>query len=432
MMKKIIILAVVVLILALILFAQEEGPKILIKNGRIVPVEGEIVENADLLIANGTIAAIGKDLSVSPGSKVVDASGMSVYPGFIDAFTHYGLAEIGAIPSTVDTRELGKENPELKAAWAINPFSAHIRTGRVCGTTTALVAPAGGTFPGLSTLIKLEGWTIEEMVVQEVATSLINFPMTPRPPGGERLAPSAEVKADVTSKLVEKIQKYLKEARHYLRLKAAAAENPGNKAPDVNPKFEALAPVLDGSLPVILSVEKAKDIELAIKFVQEEKIKAIFRGCAQGYKVADKIKEAGIPVIIDDLYRGPSEPEDGYDAVFRNAAALAEAGVQICFSSGEQPAVSKDLPYHAARAVAFGLDREEAIRALTIHPARIFGIDDRMGSLEVGKDADLFITTGDPLDIRSEVKHMFINGREIDLANWWETLYETWKKRPTK
>ena len=183
-------------------------------------------------------------------------------------------------------------------------------------------------------------------------------------------------------------------------------------------------------MPVIISVEKAKDIELAIKFVREEKVKAIFRGCAQGYKVADKIKAAGIPVIIDSLYTGPSEPEDGYDAPYRNVVELARAGVVIAFSSGDDPSQGKDLPYHAAKAVAFGLPREEAIKALTINPARILGLADRLGSIEAGKDADLIIAAGDPLDARTEVKRLVINGRAIDMVNWWETLYDKFSKRP--
>jgi len=179
-------------------------------------------------------------------------------------------------------------------------------------------------------------------------------------------------------------------------------------------------------------VEKEKDIELALKFIKEEKLKAVFRGCSQGFKVASKIKEAGIPVIIDSLYVGPVEPEDGYDAPFRNVIELVKAGVPICFSSGDDPAAGKDLPYHAARAVAYGLDHEEAIKALTINPARIFGVEDRLGSLETGKDADLFITTGDPLDTRSEVRHLFIGGRHIDMKNYWDGLYEKYQMRPIK
>ncbi|MFP4082699.1 MAG: amidohydrolase family protein [Candidatus Aminicenantes bacterium] len=431
-MKKLIIVVLITISLLLLAVAQEKEKKILIKNGTIVPVEGEIIPRGDLLIEHGKISAIGEKISQPEDARVIDASEMSVYPGFIDAYTHFGLMEIGAIASTVDIRELGKENPELKVVWAINPHSVHFKTSRINGTTTALVAPSGGTFPGISALIKMGGWTIQDMVIKPEATSLINFPMTPRPPRGARLGPQEETRADITSKLVEKIKEYLAEARRYLELKNTAAKNPKVEPPEMNPKYEALAPVLDGSLPVILSVEKATDIELAIQFVQEEKIKAIFRGCAQGLRVAQKIKEAEIPVIIDHLYRGPSEPEDGYDAPFRNVVELARAGVKICFSSGSNPALGKDLPYHAARAVAFGLDRDEAIKALTLYPAQIFGIDDRVGSLEVEKDADLFITTGDPLDIRSEVKHLFIDGQELDLSNWWEKLYRKWQKRPRK
>jgi imidazolonepropionase-like amidohydrolase len=277
----------------------------------------------------------------------------------------------------------------------------------------------------------MDGWTVPEMVVKEAATSFINFPMTPRPVG-EGLTVQKEAKEDVTSKLVEKIRDYLKEARRYLGLKKLAAAGSGVEAPEYNAKFEALAPVFDGTLPVIVSVEKAKDIELAIKFVQDEKLKAIFRGCAQGFKVADKIKESGIPVIIDSLYTGPSEPEDGYDAPYRNVVELARAGVMISFSSGDSPAAGKDLPYHAAKAVAFGLPRDEAIKALTINPARIFGVADRLGSIEAGKDADLLIAAGDPLDSRTELKHLVINGRAIDMSNWWEALYDKFRRRPEK
>jgi len=269
------------------------------------------------------------------------------------------------------------------------------------------------------------------MAVNEAATSLINFPMTPRA-SREGASVQKEGGDEVTSKLVDKIKDYLGEARRYLQLKALASSNPAVKAPATNAKYEALAAVLDGELPVIVSVEKAKDIELALKFVKEQKLKAIFRGCAQGFKVADKIKAAGVPVIIDSLYQGPSEPEDGYDAPYRNVVELARAGVTILFSSGDDPSAGKDLTYHAAKAVAFGLDRNEALKALTVNPAGVFGASARLGSLEPGKDADLFVATGDPLDARTEVKALFINGRKVDMSNWWEKQYEKWKSRPVK
>jgi len=431
MRKLAIILVSILLASATIISSPPDPAKLFIKNATIVPVVGERIEGGSILVEDGKIKAVGKALQAPAEAQVIDASGMFVYPGFIDSYSHFGLTEIGAIPSTTDYREMGKENPELRVAWAINPHSVHFGTGRVTGTTTALVAPSGGTFPGISALIKMDGWAFPEMVVVEAATSFINFPMTPRPVG-EGVTVQKEAKDDVTSKLVEKIRDYLKEARRYLKLKKLAAVDSGVKAPEYNAKYEALGPVLDGTLPVIISVEKAKDIELAIKFVQGEKLKAIFRGCAQGFKVAAKIKQSGIPVIIDSLYIGPSDPEDGYDAPYRNVVELAKAGILISFSSGDSPAQGKDLPYHAAKAVAFGLPHEEAIKALTINPAKIFGVSDRLGSIEAGKDADLVIATGDPLDMRTEVKQLVINGRAIDMSNWWETLYQKFKSRPEK
>jgi imidazolonepropionase-like amidohydrolase len=430
-MKKLVLLvAAIVAASGTILFSQGEPGKLFIKNATIFPVAGEKIEGGSILVEGGKIRSVGKDLQAPAGAEIIDASGMSVYPGFVDSYSHFGLAEIGAIPSTTDYREMGRENPELRVVWAINPHSVHFGTGRVTGTTTALVAPAGGTFPGLSALVKMDGWALPEMVIKEVATSFINFPMTPRP-SGEGVAVQKEAKEDVTSKLVEKIRDYLKEARRYIELKRLAVADPSVKAPEHNAKYEALGPVLDGTFPVILSAE-IQDIELAIKFVRDEKLKAIFRGCAQGFKVADKIRESGIPVILDSLYTGPSEPEDGYDAPYRNAVELARAGVLISFSSGDDPAQGKDLPYHAAKTVAFGLSREEAIKALTINPAKIFGVEDRLGSIEAGKDADLLIATGDALDARTEVKQLVINGRAIDMSNWWETLYDKFKKRPER
>jgi imidazolonepropionase-like amidohydrolase len=411
--------------------AQDAPGRYLITNAAVVPAAGTRLERTSLLIVDGKIAAIGQNLAAPAGAKVIDASGLTVYPGFIDAFTHFGLSEIGAIAATVDSREMGRENPEVKAAWAINPQSVHFGTSRINGTTTALVAPQGGTFPGIAALVKMDGWTFPEMAVRDEAASLINFPTTPRRSGEGGVSAGGEAKDDVTSKLVDKIKEYLDEARRYLALKKAAAAA-GRPLPAPDPKFEALAPVLDGRLPVILAVEKAKDIELAIKFVQEQKLKAIFRGCAQGYKVADKIKQAGIAVIIDSLYTGPSEPEEGYDAPYRNVVELAKAGVTICFSSGDDPAAGKDLTYHAAKAVAFGLPRDEALKALTVNPAAVYGLSERMGTIEAGKDADLFLATGDPLDAKSDVKMMFINGRPIDLSNWWSDAYNKWKARPIK
>jgi imidazolonepropionase-like amidohydrolase len=430
-MKRLALIVLIVLFSVCAVFSEGKETY-LIKNANIYPVVGEKIERGCILIENGKIKKVAKDITPTEEAVVIDAAGMYVYPGFIDSYTHLGLIEISSIAASVDTRELGKENPELKVIWAINPQSVHFAISRINGTTTAMVAPTSGTFPGISALVKMDGWTIDEMLLDDDATSIINFPVSPKPTRESRIKKEEKAKIDITEKLVEKIKKYLAEARRYHELKKIAEKNKSVSSPEINAKFEALGPVLRGELPVMISVEKAKDIKLAIKFVKEEKLKAVFFGCAQGYMVADKIARAKIPVILDSLYTRPSEPEEPYDAQWTNPAKLAEAGVVICFSSGGSPAMAKDLPYHAGRAVAFGLDRDEAIKAVTINPAKVFGVDDRIGSIEPGKDADLFITTGDPLDPKSAVKYLFIDGRKIDLSNWWEQLYDKWSNRPQK
>jgi imidazolonepropionase-like amidohydrolase len=403
---------------------------ILIRNGTVVPVAGEPIKGGDVLVENGTIARIGNGLQAPAGAQIIDATGLFVYPGFIDAFSSYGLGEIGAVAATQDGREIGRENPDLHAAWAITPDTVHINVSRLNGTTTSLVAPSGGTFPGQTAIIKMAGWTFPEMALREVGPALINFPTTPKPQGEAAITTEEKPKVDVAAKLIERISTYLDEARNYWRLKDAVAKDPSLAPPAHNPKLEALKPVLDGVQPVILTVEKAKDIELAIKFAKDQKLKVILHGCAQGFQVAAKIKEAGLPVIVDDLYAGPVEFEDGYDAAWANVATMAKAGVTLCFSSGSA-LTGKDMPTFAARAVAFGMDHDEAIRALTLNPARVLGVADRIGSLEVGKDADLFLTTGDPLQITSVVKVMLINGHPVELKdNWWDAQADKWGARP--
>lgn len=427
-MKKLMMLTAISL-LGISVFLSASGNTILIKNARIYPVTGSPIEKGDLLISEGKIVGIGTSIEAPAGAEIIDANGMRVYPGFIDAYTRLGLVEVFSIPATADTSEMGRENPELKVTWALNPQSIHFATSRMNGTTSALVAPSGGTFSGMTAVVRMDGWTVDEMLVKDANAMIINFPVTPKPVRDIEVKKAETEKDEVTVKLVEKISNYLKEARRYHELKRAAAEK-GTKRPEFNAKYEALLPVLEGKMPAVISVEKAKDIKLAIKFVQDEKIKAIFYGCGQAYMVADKLAEAKIPVILDSLYTGPAEPEDAYDSQWTNAGVLVKAGVQICFSAGNNPADGKNLPYYAARAVAFGLDHDKAIEALTINPARVFGLDGIIGSLEKGKDADLFITTGDPLDCRSVVKYIFIKGKMTDMDNWWESMYRKWEKRP--
>ena len=189
-----------------------------------------------------------------------------------------------------------------------------------------------------------------------------------------------------------------------------------------------MLPVVNGQLPVIVSVHSEQGILDAIQLVKEEKVRAIFSGVSEGWKVADKIKEAGIPVIFGSLYAMPPKWEDGYDSLYRNPAVLHNAGILFAFSS-QSASLAKDLPYHAAKAAAFGLDKKEALKGVTIYPAEIFGIDDKVGSLEKGKLANIVLTDGDILEMRTQIKHVFIEGKESDLSSVYTELLEKYKKR---
>ena len=436
MTKRSLLIALVIVLLAPLASPQAGTSKtprtIAIVNARIIPVVGTEVPKGTIVIKDGLIAAVGAEVAVPAGAEVVDAAGLRAYPGMIDGCSSLGLVEISGVAATVDRSETGRINPQARALEAIRYDSMHIPIVRSNGITAAVVAPSGGLVSGVSCLLKLDGWTNREMAVKPAAAMHIELPGLRGARGGfSGGRGAAQVRADGPTLLAE-LKELFAAARAYEKRRDAAAQNRLLALPEFNETYECLLPLIKGELPAMISVHSERDIKAAIQFVQDEKLKAVFRGCAQGFKVADKIKQSGIPVIIDSLYTGPSEPEDGYDAPYRNVVELAKAGVLISFSTGDSPAQGKDLPYHAAKAVAFGLPYEEAVKALTINPARIFGVEDRLGSIEPGKDADLIIAMGDPLDMKTEVKQLVINGRAIDMANWWETLYQKFKSRPEK
>lgn len=402
--------------------AAETQPVIAIKGVRIVTVTGEDIPQGTILIKGKYIVDLGPSVTIPPQAKVIEAQGLRAYPGMIDGWTYLGLQEISMIRATVDTRETGNINPQVRADEALRPDSVHIPITRANGTTCALVAPSGGLISGMSALIKLDGWTPEDLVIKVPVAMHIQFPMMR---GRYRRQTSQSVSG---SKRLKELKKLFNEARYYEKRRLAAQKNLLLPYPDFDEKLEALLPVIHGQLPVMISVYAEKDIKEVIKFVQEEKLKAILYGVHDGWKVADEIAQASLPVILDSLYNQPARWEDGYDALYRNPALLVKAGVKIAFST-QSASLAKDLPWHAAKAVAFGLDQKEALKAVTINPAEIFGLGDQMGSLEKGKLANIVLTDGDLLEIKRHVKYLFIEGKEIDLANYYTELLHKFEKR---
>lgn len=404
--------------------AQEKPSEILaIKGARIIPVMGEDIDQGIILIKDGRIEDIGKDIAIPSKAKVIDAKGLFAYPGMIDSFCFLGLQEIGSVRATVDSRETGRFNPQVKAVEALRPDSMHIPIARSNGITAAMIVPTGGLISGQGGLIKLVGWTPEEMTIKSSAVMHIEFPTIPRFRGRRETQSREE-----TSKQIQELKEILNKARYYQKKKEAAQKNLLLPLPEFDEMLEFIAPVVKGELPVLVSVYAEKDIQAAIRFVEEEKLKAILFGVTDGWKVAGNIKKSGLPVIFGSMNAMPSSWDDGYDAIYRNPGVLSKVGVKCAFSS-QSSSLAKDLPYHAAKAAAFGLERREALKGVTIYPAQIFGVDDMMGSLEKGKWANIVLADGDILELKTNIKHVFIDGKEMDLSSIYTDLLEKHKKR---
>jgi imidazolonepropionase-like amidohydrolase len=427
--KRAVLTALLIVLLAPLASPQTNAPRtIALTNARIIPVVGAEIPKGTILIKDGLIAAIGADVAVPAGAEVVDAAGLRAYPGMIDGYSSLGLVEISGVAATVDRSETGRVNPQARALEAVRYDSMHIPIARSNGITAALVAPSGGLVSGVSCLLRLDGWTNREMAVKPAAAMHIELPGIRGARGGFGGGRgAAQVRADGPTLLAE-LKELFAAARAYEKRRDAAARNRLLALPEFNETYEALLPLVKGELPAMISVHSERDIKAAIQFVSDERLKAVFYGAEQGFKAAADLAKAGIPVVLGSLYDMPPVWEDGYDSIFRNAGLLAKAGVKVAFSSSSA-SVAKDLPYHAAKAAAFGLDRAEALRAVTINTAEIFGVAKTMGSLEAGKAANVVLADNDILELRTNIKKVFIDGREADLSNRYTELLEKFKKR---
>jgi len=404
-----------------------------IKNVTIVTVTKGTINNGTLIIEDDKIVQIGTNVSIPGDAEVIDASGLYVYPGMINASTSLGLSEVGAVTATNDNVELGTYNPHIKVTVAINPHTVHIPISRVNGITSALVVPGGAVISGQSALINLNGWIIDEMILKDPAGICVNFPHVPTDEELQRRQQTRQPQ-QTSSSAKEKAEKQIKDLKEvFLKANRYAARwekyknSKSLKTPEKDLMLEALVPVVKNELPVIISVNDENDIKNAIEIVKELEIKAIFQGARDGWKVADLIKKNNIPILVGPVLSTPGS-KDPYDARYANGAILNKAGVKIAFLTGGASDV-RSLPYHAGSAAAYGLPKEEALKAVTIYPSEIFGVDNLIGSLEVGKMANVIVTDGDPLEMRTQIKHVFIAGEKIKLTSKHKELYEKFRKR---
>jgi imidazolonepropionase-like amidohydrolase len=402
-----------------------------IRNATIYPVTSAPIASGTIVFANGVITAVGANVSVPAGATVVDGTGLSVYPGLIDSGTTVGLVEMSSVPGTVDTDELGDLNPNARAEVAINPHSNVIPVTRVNGVTTVVSEPQGGLISGQDALIDLSGWTPREMVLKAPVGMSINFPRVHSGDFEER-PQDEEVEKEATkayTKNIDKLRELFRDAQAYAKASSARSTDTKVARYDRDVILEALVPVVMGREPVIIHADRATDIRAAIKFADEYKLKMILAGGNDVARVLPDLKSRNIPVLLGPILALPEREDDPYDLLFTNAKALYDAGIRFAIRSQEDHN-ARNLPYHAAACAAFGLPKEAALKAITIFPAQIFGVADRIGSLETGKMANVIVTDGDPLEMRTNVKRVYINGEEIPMESRHTQLYEKFKARP--
>lgn len=419
---------------ALLAQSKSDNGAYAIRNARIVTVTNGVIERGTIVIKNGKIEAVGANVAVPRDAKVIDATGLAVYPGLIDSNTILGLSEVGqGANGTVDTTEIGDFNANMRALTAVNPHSELIPVARMNGVTTALTCPRGGIISGQCALINLDGWTQHEMNLRAPAALQLNYPIASF--GGRGggfaalLGQPSDQQRQQRERQVENLRKRLEDAQAYAQARQAAARDRNLPARTIDLGMEAIIPVLRGEVPVLISANGEREIRGALELADKYKLKLIISGGDNALKLATQLKEKNVPIVLGGVLELPNSEDAPYDQPFARAAELHKAGVRFAFSTGDAANV-RLLPYHAGTAAAFGLPKEEALKGVTIYPAQIFGVDKLIGSIEAGKLANLVITDGDILEFRTKVKQMFINGRPVDLSNKHTRLYEKFKDRP--
>lgn len=405
--------------------APPQAKPIAIKGATIHPVSGADIPSGTIVFENGRITAIGADAAVPSGAEVIDGTGKHLYPGLINANTVLGLVEIGAVRATIDVEESGAINPNVRSITSVNPDSELIPVARAAGVLTALSVPEGGLISGQSAVLRLDGWTPEEMTVLSPAAMHLRWPnltidRNPRAP--------KSVKDQ--QKEMDKAQKQIRDAFHIARAYWQARKNP---APDFKSdlRWEALMPVFDGKMPLFVHASSLAQIQAALAWAKEMQLKIVLVDADDAWRIASQLKEGDIPVILGPATSLPPRRDDDYDSGWTNAAKLHAAGVRFCIASNGRSAETneRNVGYEAGLAAGYGLPKEEALKAVTIYPATILGVADRVGSLETGKAATLILTNGDPLDFPTQVEAAFIDGRKIDLSNRQTRLRDKYREK---
>ena len=429
----------VLLVAALPLGAQDLGVKaapqqkpIVLKNGVLHTVTGGVVLGGTLWFYDGTIRGVlaeGDSLAFPNGMQpeVIDLQGKHVFPGMIAANTQLGLVEIAAVRQTVDTDEVGDLSPEAKALVAVNPDSAAIPVARSNGVLAAAVFPSGGLLPGRASVIQLDGWTNDDLAVRADAGPIVAWPAL----GGgfgRRFGRGADAgeKGDgdaAAKKQRTRIDEAFSAARAWLTAFTA------DPTIGVDLRHQALVPALRGEVPVFVLADDVEQIESAVLWAIGQRLRPVLVGGRDAALCSPLLKDHSVPIVVTGIHRLPRRDDSDYDEPFTLPKRLADAGLSFCIATGQDFSFDRNLPYHAATAAAFGLGRDAAFAAITIDAARILGVDDRLGSLTVGKDATLFVADGHPFDLPTRIELAFVRGKRIDLRNKQTELEAKYRER---
>ena len=417
------------------IFANEQIPAprqkqpILLKNGLIHTVSNGIIKGA-ILFENGKIMRIAENISPSIDTKVIDLKGKHVYPGLIAAVSGIGLVEINAVPVTNDHSERGDFNPNVRANVAYNPDSKIIPTTRSNGVLVANVIPGSGLVSGQSSIMMMDGWTWEDATLIHPSGLHINWPnMGIRTNGRFQMSSKRQIERRKTA--LYSLDKMIEDGRAYSKIrqtKTRKAEEYHNE----DLRFESLMEYVNGKLPIYIHANEVRQIEAAVSWSKRYNLKIIIVGGRDAWRTTTLLKTNNIPVIYENVTSLPSRRFEDYDQSYKSPALLYEAGVQFCIASSGSAGGAysvRNLPNHAAMAAAYGLPKEIALRSVTLSAAEIIGIDKQVGSLDPGKDATLFISNGDPLDIRTNILQAYIQGRKVDMNDKHKILYHKYQEK---
>jgi imidazolonepropionase-like amidohydrolase len=405
----------------------------MLKGGTVHTISGPVIENGSILVRDGKIVGVGKNLAAPEGTAVIDVTGRQVYPGMIDSASTLGQDK-------EDTAELGLFNPQLNPAGSVNPESDFIPAARANGVTSVIEMPEGDLITGQVSLIRMDGFTNDAMLLARGTAVHLKFPVIATKPAPvhepqddddepttaveEQIRPYSEAKKDYDEKMTA-LREFFDAARRYRHAKLAK----NGKAPELDRRYEAMIPVLDGTQPMIVTAVREREIREAIAFAGKEKIRIILADPYEAYKVLPLIRAHNISVVLGPTYSLPLERDEAYDQAYTTPSLLFKAGIQFSIASFSSKS-SRNLPYQAAAAVPFGLPHDEAYKTVSLNAAEIFGLGKKLGSIDEGKVADLIVTDGDPLEAATHVTMEFIDGKPVSLDTRQKKLYEKYRDRP--